>query len=528
MDVVGLLPHNPIVSFVPGLDVAIDVIQSVDWDAIADAVKRYIDNPANTRMVGHRFGTDHGLIVSPFNAAYRVTSGDVRTLGGTTQFPPTPAKQMPVSVIEQSGAKRTLSFGPTSESKKMKVSRKSTAYRKKGKGRAGSLRKRSRKATGRRTRKRSAGQRKRNNKKVKKFKEVGPPRSAIFKCSQYGQAISAQNTMFVGHATALQTEMVYVFCAAVLKKLTTQMGYPMLNVLDEMGYFVAAGSKFSLRWKNSPESGSSAGVSSFTVVSTGTVSLWTDVINTWVGDLPVNNDQLQFLAADYTPPQVLGDPAPSNGVTHAYTNLNLERATFHFRSTSELKMQNRTVALLGQDEADNVGQCPLIARVYEGTGTGTTYSSGSVPQQTGWTAGASLVFAANADTGIIAGSGGVLNQFLSPPLARSFPNVKKSSEISITPGEIKISRIGFKKNFGMRRLASDLFGDALTATQRKLKPLGTFRFFCLHKLMDAVDTEGDIAVVVENQTDMVGWITTKKTEVTVKINVKGYIAAITP
>jgi hypothetical protein len=351
-----------------------------------------------------------------------------------------------------------------------------------------------------------------------------PPSHALNKTTRLGQAVTSTTSMFIGHATALTADMIYLLCGSIMKRLSMEMKSTMLNVLDDVGADTEVGSAFRIKYKTNPELLANTIDITYTV---GAGTTWENIIAYMVSNLPTTNDQLQILEARYIPKGYYTGTTSTGGPSNGGVRINLEGSRFIYQSTSEFKVQNRTVAVVGDREEDNVTQCPLLCKVYDGSGTGTTIKAGT-PGQQGFIAGNQLVFVAKADSGIIAALGGATEQFNSPPPKSYFPNVKKCAQVSITPGEIKLSTLQYKKSFSMSQFADHVFGDTLTASQRKIKPLGNFRMFGIQKFMDVSNMEGVVSVALENRTTQTAWITLKNNVVTAPINRQTFLAAIGP
>lgn len=502
-------PYGVITVFGPVVaSVAVEGIVNYIGDSgvkfIGDGIRDIINN-YQPGTITDRFGTEQGGYGLP----------DTGSILGHKRgpFPDTPPPEdiaMQDVLAIENGTR-----GPSNRRiRKMKVSRKvgKKSFRRKPKG---GIRKKNRKA-----RKLPFKKRTKRNRRSRVNKN---PKHAILKTVRYGEVVTSTTTAFVGHASCLVTEMLYLLIASFLKRLTMEMKQPMLNVLDNFGAETEVGSVVRLTTKQNVESGASV---SYNDVVLGLTSTYESVIAAMASVVQTTNDQLQFLEIRYIPKGFYTGATTASGPSAGETRVCLEGSRFHFHSLSEFKMQNRTVSIVGDREADNVTNCPLMCKVYDGTGTGTTQKAGT-PGLSGYNLGNSIAFAANGTTGIIAALGGTIEQFNTPPPKSYFPNVNKVSAAGISPGEIKLSLISTKRSFSMAQFSQKVFGDALSATGRKIKPLGKFRMFGIQKFMDPT-AEGVISIAMEIKTIQTAWLTLNSNVVTAPINRQSIVTAIGP
>lgn len=468
-------------------------------DGLRDIIRSY-----QPGTITDRFGTEHGGYGLPNTGSIL---GHKR--GPFPDSPPPEDVAMEEVLAIESGTR-----GPTRRTTKMKVSRKigKKSFRLKRKG---GIRKKGRKGKKRFMKK--------TMKRSRRGRSKGNPKHAILKTVRYGQIVTSTTTAFVGHASCMVTEMLYCLIASFVKRLSMEMKQPMLNVLDNFGAEEEVGSVIRLTTKQSVESGATV---SYNDAVLGLTSTYESIIAAIASVVQTTNDQLQFLEIRYIPKGFYTGATTASGPSASETRVCLEGSRFHFQSVSELKLQNRTVAIVGDREADNVTQCPLMCKVYDGTGTGTTQKAGT-PGLTGWNSGNSIAFAANGTTGIIAALGGTIEQFNTPPPKSYFPNVNKVSAAGISPGEIKLSLISSKRSFTMAKFSEQVFGDSLSATGRKIKPLGKFRMFGIQKFMDPT-AEGVISIAMEIKTVQTSWLTLNQNVITAPINREAIVAAIGP
>jgi len=190
---------------------------------------------------------------------------------------------------------------------------------------------------------------------------------------------------------------------------------------------------------------------------------------TWVDDGTVS-DQVRFINLTFEP-WVDTAAAPYARRGHSAL-LRLEDTYIHFKSDSNLKIQNRTVVSSGDDEAD-VNNQPLFGKGYSGPGTGAQ-----------WRDVYPASFVAHSGYGLITGDDGTMTGLEDVQDPNTFKGVTRTGKMKLEPGEIKTSRLSST----MRRSFNDMIhatyptGTDLTAFL--LRKLGNYRFFVYEKMLD--------------------------------------------
>lgn len=169
----------------------------------------------------------------------------------------------------------------------------------------------------------------------------------------------------------------------------------------------------------------------------------------------------------------------------------LNNAEIELDVFSQFKVQNQTVTLSADNEADDVNNVPLIGKSYEGRGTGTKYQVERF---------ASIPFICDPAYGVIE-KAGTTNDLAEPPSAKMFQQVTKSGKASLAPGEIKTSTIRYQKRLGLQNFITLIY-DLQTdfAPKYKLKHLGEFKFYAFEKQIDSLVAapENNIRIAYEH------------------------------
>lgn len=187
-------------------------------------------------------------------------------------------------------------------------------------------------------------------------------------------------------------------------------------------------------------------------------------------------------------------------------SINLLGAKVHMAAFSQLKMQNQTVHVAADNEADDVNNVPLIGKSYQGTGSGTNFitsQSGTIP------------FIADNITGTI-NKASTANETHEPPPARMFSQVRAAGGIRLGPGEIKTSTISYAKVMSLQNFAMLVFtGDPTSASPNRYRyrKFGEFKMYALEKQLEftAPAAETNIKIAYEHDLKFACMISPKRT-----------------
>lgn len=195
----------------------------------------------------------------------------------------------------------------------------------------------------------------------------------------------------------------------------------------------------------------------------------------------------------------------------------------HLHFTSKLTVQNRTLATNdavsdpNRDEANNVEHNPLRGRRYMWTGNAPVQRSLTTTRQT-------VQLAPQGNSGFmsyIPEDAEDLARWHKPPLPQFFRNCKKSSRISISPGEIKSSYLLYKKSISLftffRLFDDNLRQMNIPSTAAVRTSMGNSEVIGVEKLLDSRQNEPVIALGYELTQSFASYITYKKRQAAVQI-----------
>lgn len=210
-------------------------------------------------------------------------------------------------------------------------------------------------------------------------------------------------------------------------------------------------------------------------------------------------------------------------------NLDLHNASIVHHVKSALKVQNRTVTTVGENEADDVDNCPLNGKAYHIKGNNLLLKSNRrLLSGIGTTAdlrrnevilyGGSVGVGANiANDGIAYGQTNAANsQFAKPaevPHPYEVEGCYKYAKVRINPGAIQTSILEQRYELNLQYLLKLLYtgGD----DRKYIKRAGLCRVFALDKAI--VDSTSDVKIAAEVQCDMWTMLKTKQSLYTAPI-----------
>jgi len=206
------------------------------------------------------------------------------------------------------------------------------------------------------------------------------------------------------------------------------------------------------------------------------------------------SDQTEFFHLKFTPKQVTGTL-----LDYGPAMIRLDYTTIQCYVDATLKVQNRTVAAVGDDEVD-VNNVPLDGKVYYGDGTGAQWKKNNT----------AITFYCDSESGLIRQDPG--STLYAPPLPAEFDKtLKKFGSVSIAPGDIKVSHLTdyMTASFDNWMAGVKCTGNGVTYFVKK--HYGKYRFFVLERMIDvSQETPTPIILVYEHN---VKFIVNAKTSV---------------
>jgi len=316
------------------------------------------------------------------------------------------------------------------------------------------------------------------------MKKVGPlpkiMKDGVQTCTEQGNVVTAPQAQYIGHATCPANIVKKALWRAIIKRLFT-MAKKLNPKWDAQPQFIDITDTIQVLYKDSTDPAAPL-----------------TAVGVLVGTKTQEAIALEYATAfESASPLLIFDYIaykPRNDTPGA-VYMNLQCCQVHISSLSQLKMQNRTVTVAADNEADDVNNVPLVGKSYEGKGTGTKFLTG----QDGTTP-----FVADNYYGVIV-KGSNSNQLNEPPNARLFENVISSGKAHFEPGEIQTSTLKYEaemtlQNFVQLAYDSILDGAMPTGRRYKFKKLGLYRFFGLEKMITSIGAvaENDVRIAYEH------------------------------
>lgn len=291
-----------------------------------------------------------------------------------------------------------------------------------------------------------------------KFAKAG----AITHVIEQNSITSGADCITVGHHTRPNGQVRFYMWAAVVKLLMEKADFRINELGSTAG--LQAGDKIVVEY--APTLAAAGVTIDLTLVVGNTyftiVSWLSDPVRPWNATTTDNTAILMSISR-----------LPANAVTSfnnpGYSYLKLSEVTFHYMAKSSMKMQNRTINAVGDDEED-VDNVPLYGRSFEFKGDTLFSGAGSVQQTT---------ITCNQQYGYIVDASP--QRAFEPVLASQYKNVKKYGKVHIDPGHIKTSVLTdqFSGNFVR------LYSTYNTGNTTSHKKVGVTRVFQVEKMINS-------------------------------------------
>jgi len=183
---------------------------------------------------------------------------------------------------------------------------------------------------------------------------------------------------------------------------------------------------------------------------------------------------------------------PLNGTVQ---KVDLQDGKITFYSKSALKVQNRSVALAADNEADDVNNVPIYGKLYHGIGNGALQRS---IDNIKFVNGPAL---ANN----VAVAGDAFANFSEPPDASEFTHVTKFMKAYFNPGQIKTSVLSFKTNINVSLFFNTMIQYYTGNSTEQYLKIGIFRMFGLERVIAKLAGEDTPAMKIAYEIDFKIW-----------------------
>jgi len=275
--------------------------------------------------------------------------------------------------------------------------------------------------------------------------------------------VSASQCAYIGHSTTNYQQWAKYFCFALLKEICSKQGID-INSFGESPAGFAVGDVFTLAYQATPVAAFTT--RSHTVVAGDVVSYDSLATAIWLNVFFPIIDNITL----FTNRAIMRDFAWSP-LNDRLVKLSLIDGKIFITAKASLKMQNRSVTVVADNEADDVNNAPLNGKVYEGTGSSMypkDISAFPPPDRIQ----AVVSFSSPEDS---------MNE---PPPSYFFVGCKKSAKVRINPGSIKTSVLNYKGNIPINTFWRMMSATYATATDDfHSVPFGKFRYFGLERVI---------------------------------------------
>jgi len=190
-------------------------------------------------------------------------------------------------------------------------------------------------------------------------------------------------------------------------------------------------------------------------------------------------------------------------------NIDFDTIMVHTQSTSSLKLQNRSINLVGDDDANDVDNVPLCGKSYDFSSYAMRCRNTSLFDSASNENGMTVLRA--SDFLLTAAAVPGLKE---PPLKGIFANCKAIGKVNIDPGTIKLDKLSFKRNINWQRLFQLAYTSPIYGSNQQTGiMIGTSRMYALEKYINMKQVQPStlpIIVVYENNIWAGSFITIKK------------------
>lgn len=313
------------------------------------------------------------------------------------------------------------------------------------------------------------GRRFKRSKKVRHGKFL---RHGITRYVETGGTVSALNCPYVGHAFA-PAQIFATMADCVIQRLFKKAGYRIVSMQHKPGTVA------SIRWDYRNAEGEVLTARAFNIAVTDTYQIVADALRTDIFAAASSGaDDFQMYSI-----QLRNDTTGTEFMASLY----FDDIWIEFDCSSSLAIQNRTLADSTSADAANKNEVtnnPIGGKSYQGYGTGSTLK---LLDQT--VSISKSMLTANRNSGVISfdiDSANITTQqknlYKRPNAAGAYARVTKSAPAMLQPGQIKNSRLVWKKNIAWNSMVKKLFEyikeDGLV---NQYLPIGFFRFFAFEK-----------------------------------------------
>jgi len=316
-------------------------------------------------------------------------------------------------------------------------------------------------------------------------------------CRETRANVTDNRCVWIGQHTMPTLEVIKYTCYALLKRLFNKAGIQFSSFDDSRAGSLNDGYIIGLEYRASPLVADAA--VSYTVVA---------------GDLTFQNVCDGFWLVVYNTfiaPGVLIAIGTQTTWTKLYLNdgientdqLMLSDCKVSITAKSALKMQNRSINTVDDDESSDVNNVPLIGKSYELKGN--TFIPRDLSARNTVTGGFNPC---SPVTGLTTFGAGATNSLAEPPEQGWFVRRPTMTKVSMQPGAIKTSVINETLNINFSSLLRYVNGvyRSNVGSDRIYAPIGKSRFFALERTIGRLSDETEPGISVTLEHDLKFWI----------------------
>lgn len=332
-------------------------------------------------------------------------------------------------------------------------------------------------------------------------------KKGIVYCLEYGGVLTDTAGPFsqsqtIGHANytqfTLQAQVAYALC----KMISARLNIILESMEDLISDPTAGGFIFTLGWLPYPTA-----PMQYSTYNTSLGGKWSDIAKWFYGRISAHYNSTTWSTLEIQQYNKSGSTV-NTAIRRAL--LDLTKARVHLYSKSALKIQNRTINVAGNVEADDVDNVPLYGKSYQGKGNNCYFHLSDAPLQVikpnGQTVDSTMfavpttvikypVFTYKHQVGT----------FQAEPQGKAqFSKVSTVGKAHLDPAQIKTDVLVFRKSYNLNTLIRSKLNyfPPENATPDDTISIGKFRFFTLEKMIQAVATVAASSITVAFEQDV--------------------------
>lgn len=301
-----------------------------------------------------------------------------------------------------------------------------------------------------------------------------------------------ETALLIGHTTCTQTDLLRSMAAGLAKLCAFRMKFQIESITNKIQVGAATGRTivFSLDYRNGL--GGTVGTHDAIMNINAT---WELLINNWAAwfGTVIGTNRVHVLNRIRIYYEQVGTTPIVNHETIA--SIDLAKAKIHLFAKSSLKIQNRTINVAGNDEADDVDNVPLYGKSYYGNGNYVQYGEANA-----------FIYPDNlANENRVTRTFTVNTSPAEPFLKSQLSNCTRYGKAHLDPGQIKTSVLYFSKTLLVNTLFAEMTrSNGTYGSNASLGcPIqyGKYQMFHLEKMIQSIITSETNSIKVAYEVD---------------------------